>query len=136
HRWNPDAHDPNRSFHAGTPVAECANLMAMVAPFREHTLVHIDLHETTDTDESEFRPALAARDGEDYEPGEIPDGFYLCGDAENPQPDFQQAIIKAVAKVTHIAPADERGEIIGSPVVAPGVINYESDKIGMCMSIT
>src|SRR5690625_584675 len=27
HRWNPDAQDPNRSFHADTPVAECANLM-------------------------------------------------------------------------------------------------------------
>ena len=44
--------------------------------------------------------------------------------AENPQPEFQQAIIAAVAKVTHIAPADADGEIIGSPVVAPGVINY------------
>lgn len=39
--------------------------MAMVA---EHgpILLHIDLHETTDTDESEFRPALAARDGKAY----------------------------------------------------------------------
>ena len=27
-------------------------------------MVHVDLHETTDTDETEFRPAKAARDGE------------------------------------------------------------------------
>jgi hypothetical protein len=43
-------------------------------------LLHIDLHETTDTDESEFRPALAARDGKPFEPGTIPDGFYLVDD--------------------------------------------------------
>ncbi len=98
--------------------------MRLVAPLRDRVLVHIDLHETTDTDESEFRPALAARDGKPYEPGEIPDGFYLVDDSENPQPGFQQAIIAAVAKVTHIAPADRNGKIIGSPVVAPGVIHY------------
>ena len=32
--------------------------------------------ETTDTDESEFRPALAARDGKEYVPDAVPDGFY------------------------------------------------------------
>ena len=32
-------------------------------------LVHMDLHETTDSDEEEFRPALAARDGKPFEPG-------------------------------------------------------------------
>jgi hypothetical protein len=99
-------------------------------------LVHIDLHETTDTDESEFRPALAARDGMAYVPGEIPDGFYLVDDSEHPQPAFQQAIIDAVAKVTHIAPADARGEIIGSPVVGPGVIAYALKALGLCAGIT
>jgi hypothetical protein len=98
--------------------------------------MHIDLHETTDTDESEFRPALAARDGVTYEPGAIPDGFYLVDDSEHPQPAFQQAIIDAVAKVTHIAPADERGEIIGSPTVAPGVIEYPLKRLGLCGGIT
>jgi hypothetical protein len=34
-------------------------------------LLHIDLHETTDSDETEFRPALSARDGKPFEPGEI-----------------------------------------------------------------
>ncbi|MCB1578172.1 MAG: peptidase, partial [Xanthomonadales bacterium] len=48
--------------------------------------------------------------------GEIPDGFYLVDDSEHPQPEFQDAVIAAVAKVTHIAPADANGEIIGSKV--------------------
>ncbi|HEX5314695.1 MAG TPA: peptidase, partial [Gammaproteobacteria bacterium] len=41
-----------------------------------------------------------------------------------------------VAKVTHIAPADPDGTIIGSPVVAPGVILYEVAKLGLCAGIT
>jgi hypothetical protein len=126
HRWNPDAIDPNRSFRADSPAEESAALVQLLAPLRDRFLVHIDLHETTDTDETEFRPALAARDGKPSEPEGIPDGFYLVGDTEDPQPAFQQAIIAAVEQVTHIAPADANGEIIASPVVAHGVINYPS----------
>jgi hypothetical protein len=136
HRWNALALDPNRSFRADSPAPESAALMDFVAPFRERVLMHIDLHETTDTDETEFRPALAARDGVPFEPEGIPDGFYLVDDSEAPQPAFQQAIIEAVAKVTHIAPADAKGEIIGSPVVAPGVIEYALSKLGLCAGIT
>ncbi|MGH8128383.1 MAG: M14 family metallopeptidase [Gammaproteobacteria bacterium] len=136
HRWNPQALDPNRNFRADSPAPEAAALMKLVAPFRDRFILHIDLHETTDTDESEFRPALAARDGIEFVPGTIPDGFYLCGDTEDPQAEFQQAVIAAVAKVTHIAPADDKGEIIGSPMVAPGVINYPLRKWGLCAGIT
>ena len=136
HRWNPDAIDPNRSFRDNSPAEESAALLRLVAPLRDRCLVHIDLHETTDTDESEFRPALAARDGKPFEPEGIPDGFYLVGDTEDPQPDFQQAIIAAVEQVTHIAPADENGEIIATPVVARGVINYPVRKLGLCAGIT
>jgi hypothetical protein len=136
HRWNMHAVDPNRSFRADSPAQESAALMHLLAPLRDGVLVHIDLHETTDTDESEFRPALAARDGVTHEPGEIPDGFYLVDDSERPQPEFQQAVIKAVAKITHIAPADRHGEIIGSPMVAPGVINYPLRKLGLCAGTT
>ncbi len=135
-RWNANAIDPNRSFRANSPAGESEALMALVAPFLGRFLMHIDLHETTDTDESEFRPALAARDGKPFEPGTIPDGFYLVDDSENPQPDFQRAIIEAVAKVTHIAPADPDGTIIGSPVVAPGVIEYALKPLGLCAGIT
>ena len=136
HRWNAQAIDPNRSFRADTPVPEAAALMRLVAPLQGRILVHVDLHETTDSDESEFRPALAARDGKAYEPEGIPDGFYLCADAANPQPAFQQAVIAAVAQVTHIAPADDKGDIIGSPVVAPGVIEYDYRPLGLCGGIT
>jgi hypothetical protein len=136
HRWNPHAIDPNRSFRDDSPAQESAALMRLVAPLHDRVLVHVDLHETTDTDESEFRPALAARDGVPYVPGEIPDGFYLVDDSEHPQPGFQQAVIAAVADVTHIAPADRNGEIIGSPVVAPGVIEYPLKRLGLCAGIT
>jgi hypothetical protein len=136
HRWNAHAIDPNRSFRESSPAEESAALMRLVAPLRGRFLAHVDLHETTDSDESEFRPALAARDGKPFEPGEIPDGFYLVDDADNPQPEFQQAMIEAVAKVTHIAPADRNGEIIGSPVVAPGVIRYALKPLGLCAGIT
>jgi hypothetical protein len=136
HRWNALALDPNRSFRDDSPAPESAALMKLVAPFRERVLLHIDLHETTDSDESEFRPALAARDGEEFVPGEIPDGFYLVDDADHPQPEFQRAVIAAVEKVTHVAAADAKGEIIGSPVVAPGVIEYPLEKLGLCPSIT
>jgi len=125
-----------RSFRHGSSAEESAALMRLVAPVRDRVLMHIDLHETTDTDETEFRPALAARDGQPFEPAGIPDGFYLVDDSENPQPEFQQAVIKAVEQVTHIAPADDSGELIGSPVVARGVIQYPLKQLGLCASIT
>ncbi|MEN1973339.1 M14 family metallocarboxypeptidase [Luteimonas sp. MJ204] len=135
-RWNPEAVDPNRSFLSDSPALESAALMQLAASLRGRVLMHIDLHETTDTDESEFRPALASRDGKPFEPGSIPDGFYLVGDSDNPQPDFQQAVIAAVEQVTHIAPADAKGEMIGSAVVAHGVINYPVKALGLCASLT
>ena len=135
-RWNYDAIDPNRNFRADSRAMECKALMELVATQPMTFLMHTDLHETTDSDESEFRPALAARDGEEFEPGIIPDGFYLVDDSENPQSAFQQAIITAVGNVTHIAPADEDGEIIGSPVVAHGVIEYPQSDYHMCSSVT
>ena len=126
-RWNPDAHDVNRVFHDASPSEEANELMSMVAslPTDSTIVAHIDLHETTDTDETEFRPAKAARDGDaNSTPGEIPDGFYTVGDSLNPQPAFQTAVIDAVRQVTHIAPPDAAGQIIGTPIEQEGVINY------------
>lgn len=136
HRWNANAIDPNRSFREGSAAGEALALMKLIAPLRGRFLLHIDLHETTDTDETEFRPALAARDGKTIEPDLIPDGFYLVDDSENPQPEFQHAVIEAVAKITHIAPADLNNQIIGSDVVAPGVIRYAMRELGLCAGIT
>lgn len=138
-RWNCHAVDPNRSFRAlglVSPAAESAALMQLVAPLQGQWLAHIDLHETTDTDESEFRPAFAARDGKRFEPAQVPDGFYLVDDTQNPQPAFQQAILRAVEQVTHIAQADESGGLFGTPLVAPGVIEYDVGPLGLCTCIT
>ncbi len=135
-RWNFDALDPNRSFRADSPAQESAALMRLVAPLRGQFAAHIDLHETTDSDESEYRPAVAARDGQPFVPATIPDGFYLVDDTANPQPAFQQAILQAVQQVTHIAPADDQGGIIGSPLVAQGVIHYAMQALGLCASIS
>ncbi len=135
-RWNFDAIDPNRNFTPDSKARECTALIELVAAQGGPFVLHIDLHETTDSDESEFRPALAARDGEDFVPDSIPDGFYLVDDSENRQPAFQQAIISAVEQVTHIAPPDEDGKIIGSPVVAHGVIEYPQARYAMCAAVT
>jgi hypothetical protein len=134
-RWNMHAVDPNRSFGNGA-AQESAALVRLVAPIREQVLVHVDLHETTDSDEGEFRPALAARDGKPFEPGVIPDGFYVVDDTGRPQTAFQSAVIAAVSRVTHIAEPDDEGKIIGEPVVAPGVIQYELKRLGLCAGVT
>ncbi len=135
-RWNAEAVDPNRSFLANSPAGEARLLMELIAPLRGRFLAHLDLHETTDSDESEFRPALAARDGKPFEPDVIPDGFYLVDDSANPQPGFQRAIIEAVSAVTHIAEPDANGQIIGAPLQHQGVIHYDVRSVGLCASLT
>ena len=136
HRWNPEAVDPNRAFKPEGTAPEARWLTALVAAHRGRFLVHVDLHETTDSDETEFRPALAARDGRPYDPGVIPDGFYLVDDAENPQTGFQDAIIAAVERVTHIAPPDDAGLLLGERVVSRGVIHYPVRALGLCAGVT
>lgn len=64
---------------------------------------------------------LAARDGKPYESGTILDGFYVVGDAANPQLAFRCASVEPATWVTPFAPATAKGRIIGSPVLAPGV---------------
>ncbi len=135
-RWNPDALDPNRSFFEGSPVGESAQLMAWIASLPGPWLAHFDLHETTDTDNSEFRPALGARDGVEQAVWDIPDGFYGVGDSAAPAAAFQRAIIESVAQVTHIAPADAGGRLIGEPLAQHGVINYDVGRLHLCASVT
>ncbi len=135
-RWNYNAVAPDRQFFAQGSAEESTSLMQLVSGIKGRFLIHVDLHETTDTDESEFSPALAARDGQLYEPESIPDGFYLVSDRQNSRLDFQRAIIEAVEKVTHIAPADHEGSILGFPVVSPGVIEYDNGAYHLCATIT
>jgi hypothetical protein len=135
-RWNPEALDPNRQFRQGSPAAESALAMACVSAHCERVDVHVDLHETTDTDNSEFGPAKAARDGVPFDRHAIPDGFYLVADSERPAPEFQRALIDAVRRVTHIAAADERGLIIGAPLQQEGVISFATRSRGLCGGMT
>lgn len=139
-RWNPAAVDPNRSFKANSPAQEAANIMAYITKYvlslGYKLQAHIDLHETTDTDNSEFRPAKSARDGGFNTNWNIPDGFYLVADSQKPAPEFQSAIIKAVEPITHIAPADDEGKLIGETLAQPGVITYPAKQLGLCMGMT
>lgn len=135
-RWNYDAVDTNRQFWAQGEGEEARALRAFTAPLNGKFLLHVDLHETTDSDESEFRPAKAARDGEPFEPGTIPDGYYLVSDTRNSRLDFQAAIIAAVEKVTHIAPADANGNMLDYPVVSHGVVEYDNDAYHLCATLT
>ena len=135
-RWNPDALDPNRQFRADSAAAESALAMACVAAQVGQVDLHVDLHETTDTDNSEFGPAKAARDGKSFDFHEIPDGYYLCGDSARPAPEFQRALIDAVRAVTPIAEPDEHGCLIGTPMAQPGVIYYAQRALGLCGAMT
>lgn len=135
-RWNQSAIDPNRSFYENSPAPESAQLMAYMKTVLGGIALHIDLHETTDTDNSEFRPALAARDGVTHCNWNIPDGFYLVGDTQRDNAAFQKAIIDAVAAVTHIAPADENDQLIGVEIEQFGVINYACKELGLCAGLT
>lgn len=135
-RWNNKAVDPNRSFFSGSPSEECQFFIDAIFRYKMAPLVHFDLHETTDTDNTIFRPALAARDGLDLPFEEIPDGFYLVGAEDKPQPAFQKAIIDSVRPVTHIAAPDSNGEIIGKPVQQEGIINYPASKLKFCVGVT
>lgn len=131
-RWNPLAIDPNRSFCENSPAEECSNFLKAITSLGVEIFAHFDLHETTDTDNTIFRPAKSARDGKEEDLSEIPDGFYLVGDTRKPQRDFQKAIIDSVKKVTHIAPADKDGNIIGVPLDQEGVVYYDKRKLFLC----
>lgn len=135
-RWNNKAIDPNRSFYVNSPAEESSLLMSFIAELNADVIVHIDLHETTDTDNTVFRPALSARDAREQKNWNIPDGFYLVGNSLNPQAKFQKAIIKAVEAVTHIAPVDDDNKLIGVPIEQFGVINYAGRELGLCMGLT
>jgi len=141
HRWTPEAIDPNRCFKPENPGCQEAALAMKCA--QEYVaksngiLMHTDLHETTDTDNSEFQPSLCARNGTmTPEWNEIPDGYYLVANDHTPEPEFMRAVINAVEKVTHIAPPDENGNIIGEKITDKGVITIAGRHWGVCGSHT
>lgn len=79
-RWNRASLDPNRGFTGmNTTTEECKAVIAYIKEKQLDFDVHFDLHETTNTDETTFRPALAERDGKtDSVSDPIPDGKCLC----------------------------------------------------------
>ena len=135
-RWNPYAVDPNRSFFKGSESPEAQAIMQYMRSYEGKVIAHFDLHETTDTDNTEFRPALAAREGSMNHDMAIPDGFYTVSDTSRTNLAFQEAIIAKVKQVTHIAPADENGMLIGSEAVAEGVILYDKSSLHLCGGFT
>ena len=89
-RWTAGAVDPNRSFNPDgeivegrsfNPEAATDESLALIAHLKsfgvEQWTMHCDLHETTDTDVTEFDQAKAARDNEKPFSGGSPDGFYM-----------------------------------------------------------
>lgn len=150
-RWNCRAVDPNRSFNPEGEIVpgrsfnpepateESTALIGLLETMNvPQWMCHVDLHETTDTDDTEFRPAKASRDGVVELPDdEIPDGFYLVSDSTKSQSDWYTAMIESVRKVTHIAEADEHGKMIGEDVIQDGVIAIPSPKsLGLCAGVT
>jgi len=157
-RWNANGVDPNRSFNPEGEIVkgrsfnpeaateESAALIKFLKNDMKHFIgdnndqdfiCHIDLHETTDTDETEFGPTKAARDGKVNIPDEIPDGFYLVQDETSPKSDWFKAMIDSVRKVTNIAPANADGKLIGEKISQEGVIQIPNNKnLGLCAGVT
>lgn len=154
-RWQADLLDTNRSFQPDDESKQTEESKALIshlkkieeevggasrevvrdndAPFWK---CHLDLHETTDSDATEFMPAKHAKAGLKYEGEVIPDGFYLVGNDKNPQLEFHQAVIDKVKQVTHIAPPDKNGNIIDEPVQQEGVIVVPARDLGLCGGVT
>lgn len=154
-RWQADLMDPNRSFQpedVSKQTEESKTLMTHIQQIQQEALsqqvettnmdppfwkCHLDLHETTDTDITEFRPAKQAKAGLPKQEGGIPDGFYLVADSTiDSQLEFQKAIIDKVKQVTHIAPPDDAGTILDEPVVEEGVIQVPARALGLCGGVT
>lgn len=127
-RWTHAVVDPNRHFLKEDSCEETAALMEFVVSLgvRDWTM-HLDLHETTDSDLYEFRPAKASRDGLPLPDESIPDGYYLIGtpaakEPTSPERQWLGAVIAGVRTVTHIAPPDADGKVVDYPVVQDGII--------------
>lgn len=148
-RWTAAAIDPNRSFGRASPSSpeplrteESTKLMAFLDGLgigRDGSdrdvikwLCHIDLHETTDSDCQEFRPAKAARDGLTEYDNHIPDGFYLVGDSVNSQSEWYNAILNAVEGATHIAEMESDNTISGYSATSRGLIEVPCKELGLC----
>lgn len=160
-RWQADLKDPNRSFvvdsttndnnndnkndtedSAGPKQARTTEeSQALMDYVKQHFSTttwtcHVDLHETTNSDATEFMPAKHAKAGLPYDGEVIPDGFYLVGNDQNPTLDFHSSVIESVKQVTHIAPPDQHGTILDIPIAREGVILVPVKQLGLCCGMT
>ena len=62
-RWDFNGVDPNRSFYENSPCEPSAAVYNLVKKLDIKWTQHTDLHETTNSDYTEFMPAFASRDG-------------------------------------------------------------------------
>jgi len=183
-RWSINAVDVNRSFVNSNPTTdkatettkgstklgsgegrteESAQLMDWIddnlKPFggRDCVDIQLDLHETTDTDATEFRPAKFSREGKTYDfttsDNKIPIGFYLVGNKDSEvrvRSPFCRAIIGSVSQVTKIChdryilglPSEaqdgtlEHDNEVQDPETSIGVIYVSARSIGLCAGMT
>ncbi len=136
-RWNPLTIDVNRSFKNDGESPEAKYLMNFIEEYKNSILAHFDLHETTNSDMTEFRPALKAKEGIDLFSGDIPDGFYILGSKYHFNENFEKAIIRSVEQVTHIVPLDKDGKLIGENALSQGIANIDTHEVqGVCFALT
>jgi hypothetical protein len=62
-RWCATGIDPNRAFYENSPCEPSVAVFNLIKKVGLNWIQHTDLHETTNSDYTEFIPALAARDG-------------------------------------------------------------------------
>lgn len=138
-RWNPFTEDVNRQFHKDGKSQEAALLMAYIKSLGVEIDFHIDLHETTDTDATRFRPEKDLKEGKKPSPDEfIPDGFYLVESEDTQDDELGKAIIQSV-RDSHIkiAPNHEIEKSFGPKfkTKSDGIMVYPSGN-GLCMDFT
>jgi hypothetical protein len=90
----------------------------------------------TDSDETEFRPALAARDGKEFEPEGIPDGFYVVDDSNIRNPASSTRSSKRRQGHPHRAGRRETARSSARPWSPPESSNIRSSSFGLCAGIT
>lgn len=72
-RWDATGIDPNRSFYENSPCEPSAAVFNLIKKLGLKWLQHTDLHETTNSDYTEFMAAKAARHGRMFEnTGKVP----------------------------------------------------------------
>ncbi|KAL7505764.1 hypothetical protein ACHAXN_003211 [Cyclotella atomus] len=147
-RWVSSALDPNRSFRRDDidieewRTEEASQLMHFLDELTTKDggamewVCHLDLHETTQSDCTEFRPAKTARDGLVEYDDHVPDGFYLVGDSSASHRDDQlnwyNYVLQRVEKVTHIAELESGNTLSGYPATSRGLVLVPAKELGLC----